>query len=124
MTWLLTSEGLRLAAILPTWSENSTGMIQFIVWTALAAEGMGASLQHVAAFSEEITPNISKEWNLPSTWKVCVFFATTQYLMSDHLLLRGLQCTAMMPFGVATREPGQGGPKTFTPILERVLLVE
>jgi predicted oxidoreductase (fatty acid repression mutant protein) len=36
---------IRLAASLPTWSENSTGMLQYIVWAALAAEGMGASLQ-------------------------------------------------------------------------------
>ena len=80
MTWLLTFDGLRLAAILPIWSENSTGMIQFIVWTALAAEGMGASLQHTPAFSEEITPNIAKEWNLPSTWKVCVFSCNSAVL--------------------------------------------
>lgn len=25
-----------------TWSENSTGMLQYLVWTALEAEGLGA----------------------------------------------------------------------------------
>lgn len=28
-----------------TWIETSSGMLQHIVWTALCAEGMGASLQ-------------------------------------------------------------------------------
>ena len=28
-----------------TWIETSSGMVQHIVWTALTAEGMGASLQ-------------------------------------------------------------------------------
>jgi hypothetical protein len=36
---------ISLAAQFPVWSENSTGMHQFVVWTALATEGMGASLQ-------------------------------------------------------------------------------
>ena len=26
-----------------TWSENATGMLQFVVWTALEKEGFGAS---------------------------------------------------------------------------------
>ena len=29
----------------PEWAAHSSGMIQYIVWTALAAEGVGASLQ-------------------------------------------------------------------------------
>jgi len=87
-----------MAKHFPVWSENSTGMLQFSVWTALASEGMGASLQHYAAYSDEIAANVLKEFNLPLTWK----------------------CTAMMPFGVATGEPGQAGrPKTFNPIEER-----
>jgi predicted oxidoreductase (fatty acid repression mutant protein) len=74
-------------------------MLQFAIWTALANEGMGASLQHYGAYSEEISANVLKEFNLPSTWKG----------------------TAMMPFGVSTREPGNSGhPKTFKPIEERV----
>ena len=28
------------------WSYQSSGMLQFIVWTALSSEGLGASLQH------------------------------------------------------------------------------
>ena len=30
----------------PIWSEHSTGIAQFAVWTALAEAGIGASLQH------------------------------------------------------------------------------
>jgi uncharacterized protein len=88
-----------MAPYFPTWSENSTGMLQFTVWTALESEGMGASLQHHAAYSEEIAENVLKEFDLPSTWK----------------------STAMMPFGVFTGEPGNAGrPKTFSPIQSRV----
>lgn len=34
------------AADFPVWSEQTSGMAQFAVWTALADSGMGASLQH------------------------------------------------------------------------------
>jgi uncharacterized protein len=88
-----------MAKHFPVWSENGTGMLQFTVWTALANDGMGASLQHFGAYSEEISANVLKEFNLPSTWK----------------------STAMMPFGVATGAPGRAiHPKTFNPIEERV----
>lgn len=38
------------AQAFPVWSENSAGILQHIVWTALVAEGHGASLQ-VCVFS-------------------------------------------------------------------------
>jgi len=88
-----------LSSSFQTWSENSTGMLQFTVWTALAAEGMGASLQHYGGVSAEIVENIQKEWKLPSTWK----------------------STAMMPFGVSTGEPRQ---RTYLPIEDRVKVFE
>ena len=34
------------AAEFPIWSEQTSGMAQFVVWTALADSGVGASLQH------------------------------------------------------------------------------
>jgi predicted oxidoreductase (fatty acid repression mutant protein) len=34
------------AADFPVWSEQTSGMAQFAVWTSLADSGMGASLQH------------------------------------------------------------------------------
>lgn len=30
----------------PIWSQQSSGMLQFAIWTALESEGWGASLQH------------------------------------------------------------------------------
>ena len=30
----------------PVWSNHSAGMLQFVIWTALELEGLGASLQH------------------------------------------------------------------------------
>lgn len=30
----------------PVWANQSNGMLQFAVWTALELEGLGASLQH------------------------------------------------------------------------------
>lgn len=83
----------------PIWSENSTGMLQFAIWTALEAEGLGASLQHYAAYSPDIASGILGAFDLPKTWK----------------------CTAMMPFGVPTGSPGVATrPKTFLPIDEKV----
>jgi len=57
-----------LGSMFPVWSENSTGMLQFTVWTALALEGIGASLQHHGAYSEhtervQLPSNIEKHCN-------------------------------------------------------------
>ena len=35
------------------WSEQSNGMLQFVVWTALAERGIGASLQHYNPIADE-----------------------------------------------------------------------
>ncbi|KZP17585.1 Nitroreductase, partial [Athelia psychrophila] len=86
----------------PTWSENATGMLQFVVWTALEAEGLGASLQHHAAYADEIASGIRREFGLSETWK----------------------CTGLMPFGVPVGPPGQPGrEKTFKLIGERVRVI-
>ena len=78
----------------PVWSEHASGMLQFIIWTALEAEGLGASLQHYAPLVDE---SVQKEWNIPSSWKL----------------------VAQMPFG----HPVQAaGPKEFQPIEDRVKL--
>ncbi|KAF7979666.1 hypothetical protein HWV62_41655 [Athelia sp. TMB] len=88
-----------LATQFPIWSENSTGMLQFAVWTALEAEGFGASLQHHGAYAPEISAGIRSAFGLPETWK----------------------STALMPFGVVAGPPGQPGrEKTFLPIGDRV----
>lgn len=76
----------------PVWSEQSGGMLQFAVWTALAENGIGASLQH---YNPLIDDAVREEWNLPKSWKLL----------------------AEMPFG-SIKEPA--GEKTFLPIEERV----
>lgn len=44
-------------------------MAQVQVWTALELEGLGANLQHMAAFpgAEDA---IRKEWNIPADWSL------------------------------------------------------
>lgn len=49
----------------PVWSEHSTGIAQFAVWTALAQEGIGASLQH---YNPLIDEPVAKEWEIPADW--------------------------------------------------------
>ncbi|HAI93760.1 MAG TPA: nitroreductase family protein [Xanthomonadaceae bacterium] len=51
----------------PVWSEHSTGIAQFSVWTALANAGIGASLQHYNPLVDEAA---AKEWNVPASWKL------------------------------------------------------
>jgi uncharacterized protein len=76
----------------PVWSQQSSGMHQFVVWTGLQIEGFGASLQH---YNELIETDIKKEWNIPDNWKL----------------------VAQMPFGGLTAEPDE---KQFQPLEERV----
>ena len=49
------------------WSEQAAGILAGNVWTALALEGLGASLQHYNALIEEA---VREEWKVPATWKV------------------------------------------------------
>ena len=51
----------------PVWSQQSSGMHQYVVWTALEIEGFGASLQH---YNELIEEQVKKEWNVPGNWKL------------------------------------------------------
>lgn len=51
----------------PIWSEQSTGITQFAVWTALAHEGIGASLQH---YNELIENQIKEHWHIPASWSL------------------------------------------------------
>jgi len=51
----------------PIWSEQSSGMAQFSVWTALADAGIGASLQHYNPLPDAAA---AAEWNLPASWKL------------------------------------------------------
>ncbi|WP_288383990.1 nitroreductase family protein [uncultured Acinetobacter sp.] len=51
----------------PVWSEHSTAMAQLAVWTALAAENVGASLQH---YNPIVDDKVHAEWVVPSSWKL------------------------------------------------------
>jgi len=75
----------------PIWSHHSSGMLQFVIWTALEAEGLGASLQHYAPVIET---EIKQEWNIPQSW----------------------QLIAQMPFGKPVFQPGV---KEFKPLEDR-----
>lgn len=76
----------------PIWSQQSNGMLQYVIWTALEIEGFGASLQH---YTELIEAEVKKEWNIPDHWKMI----------------------AQMPFGKPTATPDE---KQFQPLDERI----
>lgn len=76
----------------PVWSNHSAGMLQFVVWTGLESEGLGASLQH---YNPLIDAAVAEIFEVPASWKL----------------------VAQMPFGKPTAQPE---PKTFLPIEDRV----
>ncbi|MBB6624551.1 nitroreductase family protein [Clostridium gasigenes] len=76
----------------PIWSQQSSGMHQYVIWTALQIEGFGVSLQH---YNELIEEEIKKEWNISTNWKLI----------------------AQMPFGKPTAQPDE---KQFQPLEERI----
>ncbi len=76
----------------PIWSKESSGMLQFNIWTSLELEGYGASLQH---YNELIEAAVKKAWDLPEQWEM----------------------RAQMPFGKPT---AQAGDKEFKPLEERL----
>nr|WP_176215294.1 nitroreductase family protein [Cytobacillus gottheilii] len=80
----------------PVWSEHTSAMHQFVIWTALTEVGFGASLQH---YNPLIDESIQQEWSIPSSWKLI----------------------AQMPFGKPTMAPGE---KEFKPLEERIKIVE
>lgn len=51
----------------PGFSEQSGGMAQFAVWTALANAGIGASLQH---YNPVIDAAVAAAFNVPASWKL------------------------------------------------------
>ncbi|MCJ1437857.1 hypothetical protein MMC27_007244 [Xylographa pallens] len=84
-----------LMAKYPDWYEHSSGMSQFIVWTALCAEGLGCSLQH---YQPGISAAVQKEWNVPETWSL----------------------RAQLVFGTPTGPPRGGVDKKFAPLEPRL----
>ncbi|KAH9600568.1 Nitroreductase [Trypanosoma melophagium] len=80
----------------PVWSEHSSAMAQLAVWTALAEEGVGATLQHYCPLIDDA---VAAEWKVPSTWKM----------------------RAQLPFGEPLAKPVE---KSYMPDEERFLVFE
>lgn len=76
----------------PIWSQQSSGMHQYVIWTALEIEGLGVFLQH---YNELIEADVKKEWSIPHNWKII----------------------AQMPFGKPTAQPDE---KQFQPLESRI----
>jgi len=51
----------------PVWSLQSNGMLEYVIWTALESEGLGASLQH---YNPLVDADVVKEWKVPGSWKL------------------------------------------------------
>ncbi|KAL8681572.1 MAG: hypothetical protein Q9186_002312 [Xanthomendoza sp. 1 TL-2023] len=51
----------------PGWSEQTNGMHQFVIWTALEAEGLGVNLQH---YNPLIDVRLETEFKVPPTWNL------------------------------------------------------
>ena len=73
------------------WTFEANGMLQYMVWQALAENEIGASLQH---YNELIEADVKKMLSLPESWKIL----------------------SQMPFGSIEKTPAD---KTFLPIAGR-----
>lgn len=51
----------------PGYSLQSSGMLQYIVWTSLESLGFGASLQH---YNPLVNAAVQKKWDLPESWEL------------------------------------------------------
>ncbi len=77
----------------PFWAYQANAMAEFAIWTALAENGMGASLQH---YNPLVDGEVHRQFHVPLDWKL----------------------VAQMPFGVALQQ--EPPAKEFMPIEERV----
>lgn len=76
----------------PVWSNQTSAMHQFAIWTLLREVGFGATLQH---YNPLIDEEVAKTWNINTKWKLI----------------------SQMPFGTPTTEPGK---KEMQPVGERI----
>ena len=51
----------------PVWSEHSSAIAQFSVWTALSEHNIGASLQH---YNPIVDAEIAEIFDIPANWKL------------------------------------------------------
>lgn len=78
----------------PVWSQQTSAMHQFAIWTMLEDEGFGVSLQH---YNPLIDENVKSTWNIPASWEL----------------------VAQMPFGTPVSEPNE---KEYKPLESRFLV--
>jgi len=78
----------------PVWAQQSNGILQYMIWTSLHAEGFGASLQH---YNPLIDTMVRETWQVPDGWVL----------------------TAQMPFGVPAKQPDA---KNKLPVEERFIM--
>ena len=77
----------------PLWAYQANAMTQFAIWTALAENGMGASLQH---YNPLVDLEVHRHFHVPLDWKLI----------------------AQIPFGVPLNQSAPD--KEFKPIEDRV----
>lgn len=80
------------AANFPVWADQANAMVQYAVWTTLAAAGVGANLQHYNPLPDAV---IAEAWNIPENW-----------LLRAQMVVGGIGAPA--------------GEKTFQPVAERL----
>ena len=51
----------------PVWSEHSSAIAQFAIWTALSEQGVGASLQH---YNPIVDAETAETFAVPASWKL------------------------------------------------------
>ena len=78
----------------PIWAYQANGMLEYLIWAALAEQGVGASLQH---YNPLVDRAVQQKFNVPAAWKL----------------------VAQMPFGTVTEPPAA---KEFLPLSSRVRL--
>jgi uncharacterized protein len=55
------------AANFPVWSQHSSAIAQYAVWTALAQDGIGATVQH---YNELIDADVRAALGVPAEWQL------------------------------------------------------
>jgi predicted oxidoreductase (fatty acid repression mutant protein) len=78
----------------PVWSQQTSAMHQYAIWTLLEEAGLGASLQH---YNPVIDEEVAKAFKVNPKWKLI----------------------AQMPFGTPVGKPA---PKEFKPLENRVVV--
>lgn len=80
----------------PNWSMQTTGILQFIIWTAFYDLNIGASIQH---YNPIIDNDVEKMWSISPKWRL----------------------TAQMPFGTIINQAAEKG---FLPIEPRIKYIK